>query len=52
MHGMDSAYGLWSLVILNSANFHYFCFQLCQASNENGLAQFRRVFGLSGGAVY
>ena len=36
MHG-DSAYGLWTLVLLNSAIFIFFVFSFAQTENQNRL---------------
>lgn len=45
-HGNDMpAYGLWSLVFINSAVFYSFRFQLLQAGLEARLADFRWLLG-------
>jgi hypothetical protein len=38
MHGETSAYGLWSLVIINSLVFINLCGQLLASPEQTGLA--------------
>lgn len=40
MHGMDSTYGLWSLVILNSAIFIIFAFSFAKPQTKTDWRSF------------
>lgn len=51
MNHETSAYGLWSLVILNSLVFH-FRIQLHQARDRSRLALARRILGVRGRSFY